>query len=88
MSWPRQGSQKTLEIPKFEFKPWISWVWGYACQGRVGGCPPPKRFTTTILRRVGRVFLDLPMMAVFSVPSLSMTMSILHVGLVLRIELP
>ena len=44
MSWPRQGFQKTLEIPKFEFASWISWVWGCACQGRLGGCPPPKRF--------------------------------------------
>ena len=43
--------------------------------------------STTILRRVGRVLLDLPMMAVFSVASLSMTMSILHVGLVPHIEL-
>ena len=31
--------------------------------------------STTILRRVGRVLLDLPMMAVFSVASLSITMS-------------
>ena len=44
MSWPRQGFQKTLEIPKFEFASWISWVWGCACQGRLGGCPPPKSF--------------------------------------------
>ena len=43
--------------------------------------------STTILRGVGRVLLELPMMAVFSAASLSMTMSILHVGLVLRIEL-
>ena len=43
--------------------------------------------SNTILRGVGRVLLDLPMMAVFPVASLSMTMSILHVGLVLRIEL-
>ena len=45
MSLPRQGSQKTLEIPKFEFASWISWVSGCACQGRLGGCPPPKCFT-------------------------------------------
>ena len=44
MSWPRQGSQKTLENPKFEFKSWISWVWGRACQGKLGGCPPPECF--------------------------------------------
>ena len=36
--------------------------------------------STTILRGVGRVLLDLPMLAVFSVSLLSMTMSILHVG--------
>ena len=42
---------------------------------------------TTILRGVGRVLLDLPMMAVFSLASLSMTLSILHVGLVLGVEL-
>ena len=47
MSWPRQGSQNSLEKPKFEFKSWISWDWGRACQGKLGGCrgcPPPKCF--------------------------------------------
>ena len=48
MSWPRQGFQKTLEIPKFEFASWISWVWGCACRGRLGGCPPPKRFSNCL----------------------------------------
>ena len=43
--------------------------------------------STTILQGVGPVLLDLPMMAVFSVASLSMTLSILHVGLVLGVEL-
>ena len=43
--------------------------------------------STTILRGVGRVLLDLPMMAVFSVASLSMTLSILHLALVLGVEL-
>ena len=46
VSWPRQGSQNSLENPKFEFKSWISWVWGRACQGKLGGCPPPKCFNT------------------------------------------
>ena len=47
MSWPRQGSQNSLEKPKFERKSWISWDWGRACQGKLGGCPPPKRFNVT-----------------------------------------
>ena len=49
MSWPRQGSQNSLDNPEFEFKSWISWVWGRACQGKLGGCrgcPPPKCFIT------------------------------------------
>ena len=29
MSWPRQGSQKSLDNPEFERKSWISWVWGF-----------------------------------------------------------
>ena len=29
MSWPRQGSQNTLDNPEFERKSWISWVWGF-----------------------------------------------------------
>ena len=41
--------------------------------------------STTIFRGVGRVLLDLPVMAIFSVASLCMTLSILHVGLVLQV---
>ena len=29
MSWPRQGSQNTLDNPELERKSWISWVWGF-----------------------------------------------------------
>ena len=53
MSWPRQGSQNSLEKPKLmedqqenKRKSWISWDWGRACQGKLGGCPPPNLFTT------------------------------------------
>ena len=52
MSWPRQGSQNSLEKPKLmedqqenKRKSWISWDWGRACQGKLGGCPPPNVFT-------------------------------------------
>ena len=48
VSWPRQGSQNFLEKPKFEFKSWISWDWGRACQGKLGGCPPPKCFAIVL----------------------------------------
>ena len=57
MSWPRQGSQNSLEKPKFERKSWISWDWGRACQGKLGGCPPPNLFTTA---RGGTGRLDTP----------------------------
>ena len=49
MSWPRQGSQNSLEKPKFERKSWISWDWGRACQGKLGGCPPPNLFSVASL---------------------------------------
>ena len=51
MSWPKQGSQHFLEKPKFEKKSWISWDWGRACQGKLGGCPPPKCFSAVELGR-------------------------------------
>ena len=60
MSWPRQGSQNSLEKPKFERKSWISWDWGRACQGKLGGCPPPKRFNT------GYIFIHvMPIITIF-----------------------
>ena len=52
MSWPRQGSQNSLQKPKLmedqqenKRKSWISWDWGRACQGKLGGCPPPNLFS-------------------------------------------
>ena len=53
----------------------------------LGPGPVVMATSTSILRRVGRVLLDLPLMAVSSVASLSMALSILHVGLVLGVEL-
>ena len=54
MSWLRQGSQNSLEKPKLmedqqenKRKSGISWDWGRACQGKLGGCPPPNLFTNS-----------------------------------------
>ena len=51
MSWPRQGSQNSLEIPKFEKKSWISWVWGFEvvhAKGSLEVALPPKCFKSIL----------------------------------------
>ena len=37
MSWPRQGSQNPLDNREFEWKTWISWVWGFEVVHAVKG---------------------------------------------------
>ena len=43
--------------------------------------------STPILCGAGSVFLDFPMLVIFPVTSVSLTMSIMHVGLILGIKL-
>ena len=66
MSWPRQGSQNSLDNPEFERKSWISWVWGFEvvhAKGSLEVALPPNaslvlRGTPTFIHEIhGRSFL-------------------------------
>ena len=46
MSWPRQGSQRTLEVPKFEFASWISLGLGLRMPREAWRLPSPQMLQT------------------------------------------
>ena len=54
VSWPRQGSQNSLDNPEFQRKSWISWVWGFEvvhAKGSFEVALPPNASISTSARR-------------------------------------